>query len=427
MVRRHVIIPSAKLLRHGLRMAGRHGSALPGKVIERIDPHFLRAMLGKLPKGVVIVTGTNGKTTTTHMLVQILRAEGVRVLTNPSGSNLTRGLISTVVEQSSVTGKLPYDIAVFEMDEAYAPLLAAAVPPKVVVALNVMRDQLDRYGELDTTARLIATAAAHAEILVVNGNDELLLQKTTQHPHRLTFGLATNLLSQLSSESNLYGQQAFKEQTLDAKIVAIKSTNERISYTINSATETVKGHLPLLGIHNVMNAIAAIFTTKVLLPESSSTNAAACLEQFKPAFGRGETLMIAGREVTVALVKNPSGFNQNIATFVNPAIDAVLIVINDDYADGRDVSWLWDVQIAKLATFKGVIFVGGTRRYDMALRLKYENIAYEVVDTDNTTDLMSHVISSKAWSAHLLVIPTYTAMLAIRKWLTAKLGGKHIW
>lgn len=427
MVRRHILIPSAKLLRHSLRIAGGHGSALPGRIIERIDPRFLQRMLSSLPQGVVIVTGTNGKTTTTHMLVHLLRAQGLKVLTNPSGSNLTRGLISTIVEQSTAYGKLPYDIAVFEVDEAYAPLLAAAVPPRMLVALNVMRDQLDRYGELDTTASFIAKAAAASQTLVVNGNDNLLLQKTAAHPDRHTFGLSSELRDQISSEATLYQQDTKKTVKCEAEIVEIKSTKEQVDFSLRIGGQTIKAGLSLLGTHNILNSSAALFTTKLLEPKSDLPALAHELKTFRPAFGRGETLKVGGRELTVALIKNPSGFTQNVATFVNSSIDAVLVIINDEYADGRDVSWLWDAQIDQLRSFQGVIFVGGTRRFDMALRLKYEDIPFKVIDVESTDALMSEVMTSKEWQRHLLIIPTYTAMLATRKWLGNKLGGKHIW
>jgi len=423
----HIIL--AKILRKGLRLSGGHGSALPGRIIEQLDPHFLARTLAPLPEGVVVVTGTNGKTTTTHMLVHLLRAQGKRVLTNPSGSNLTRGLISTIVEHSSTSGNLPFDIAVFEVDEAYAPLLARKVPLRLLLALNVMRDQLDRYGELDATATYIAKAAELAKTVVVNGNDVLLTAKTNAHQGRLLFGLASHLLAQLSSEDNLYAkaQRSAKPQKLDAEIVDFSTTETHAMYTLNSGGEQVSGSLPVLGLHNALNACAAIFTTKILIPPANLKECASELRNFQPAFGRGETLRIEGKDLTVALIKNPSGFTQNLSTFVRPGVGAVLIVINDEYADGRDVSWLWDVQIDKLKNFKGKIFVGGCRRFDMALRLKYAAVPFEVVDTDESDEMMRVILASSQWKEHLLIIPTYTAMLAIRKWLGVKLGRKHLW
>lgn len=424
-MRRSGLIILSKALRRVLRVAGGHGSALPGRIIERLDPKFLEHTLARLPQGVVVVTGTNGKTTTTHMLVRLLRAQGLKVLTNPSGSNLTRGIISTIVEHSTKTGVLPYDIAVLELDEAYAPLIAKQVPPKVLVALNVMRDQLDRYGELDTTAKLISSAAQYAECLVVNANDTLLMQKTANHAKRYTFGLSSHLVSSLSSEATLFAKgKPAEEQKMNAKIVDFKSTESTSLFQINLGDEQVKATLSLLGIHNAMNASAAMLTTKILQPAVAMKALAVELAHFSPAFGRGETVVLNSRDITVALVKNPSGFTQNLATFVKPQITTMLILINDDYADGRDVSWLWDVRIANLKDFKGKIYIGGYRRYDMALRLKYEGITYEVIDGEIPTVMQRVLDGSKG---HLLLIPTYTAMLAARKWLSARLGGKHIW
>lgn len=421
----------AKSLRGIARLKGGHGSALPGYVIEKLDRSFLPWMLGQLPLGVVVVTGTNGKTTTTRMLVQLLRDNELRVLTNASGSNLTRGLISTVIEHSTAKGKLPYDIAVFELDEAYAPIFASMVKPHVLVALNVLRDQLDRYGEIDTTASLIAKAGGHAKQVVANGNDPLLMSKLQIHPVLHTFGLAHNLEGKLSSEANLYsassGKSSQKAPHYDAEIVDIKSSEESQQIRAKIVGEQISGTLPLLGTHNALNAVVAILATKTILPKVAAQMLIKNLEHFRPAFGRGESMKVQGRELTVALIKNPSGFTQNVNTFVRSSIDAILIVINDEYADGRDVSWLWDSHIAKLKEFKGVIYVGGTRRYDMALCLKYQGIEHQVIDAKSAGVTMRKVMRSSKWQRHLLVIPTYTAMLAVRKWLGVQQGVKHIW
>jgi len=150
-------------------------------------------------------------------------------------------------------------------------------------------------------------------------------------------------------------------------------------------------------------------------------------KEASPAFGRGETLQVGGHEVTVALVKNPAGFTQNITTFVNPTLGAICIIINDNYADGRDVSWLWDAQVTKLKTFEGPIFIAGSRRYDMALRLKYEGIKFEVLSGADVTTALKSLFARVDWSGHLLIVPTYTAMLTVRKWLGKKLGVRRIW
>lgn len=419
----------AKFVRQLVRLRGGSGSALPGYLVEKVDKTFLPEMLTQLPLGVVVVTGTNGKTTTTRMLVELLRQNELRVLTNESGSNLTRGLISTAIERSKLNGRLPYDIAVFELDEAYAPKFTAMISPKLLIALNVMRDQLDRYGELDTTANFIAKAAASAQTVIINGSDPLLMQKIVSKTPLLTFGLAPAIQGELSSETNLFSKKRSIQQaeSFTATIHEIKTAdhNQKFTATINS--ELISCTLPLLGTHNAQNALVAILATKVILPQVDTANTASQLREYQPAFGRGESMTVLGRELTVALIKNPSGFTQNVATFVRSGIDAVLIVINDEYADGRDVSWLWDSNIEKLKLFRGHIFVGGTRRYDMALCLKYQGIACEVVDAEKPDQLMKNVLHSSKWHEHLLIIPTYTAMLSIRKWLAHKQGVKRIW
>jgi UDP-N-acetylmuramoylalanine-D-glutamate ligase len=162
-----------KLTRKGLRLMGRTGSALPGRVVEKLSPNFLAVMLAQLPGGVIVVSGTNGKTTTTKIIAKLLESQGLRVLTNPTGSNFVRGIISAVVDKASWGGKLPYDIAVFEQDEAHAVHFAKVVKPRGVLVLNVMRDQMDRFGEIDTTLRLLETLAQSAtEFAVLNANDE---------------------------------------------------------------------------------------------------------------------------------------------------------------------------------------------------------------------------------------------------------------
>lgn len=430
MLRRTLLILFAKAARSLVRLKGGHGSALPGLIVEKFDDNFLPAILNQLPQGVIVVTGTNGKTTTTRMIVHLLRAQGLSVITNHSGSNLNRGLISTLIEHCSITGRLEGDLAVFELDEAYARHFTKKVAPKLLVALNVMRDQLDRYGEIDITASYIAEAAEKAGMVLVNGNDTLLCSKITAvNKNTKKFGLSTQLQRQLASEATLYGKaQTVKsnQRELEARVTEVSSadTSQHIVFDIQGTK--VQADIALLGIHNALNVCVAIFTAN-LVTGQKLTALVRNLKDFKPAFGRGETLNIDQKEVTVALVKNPSGFTQNLTTFVNDKIDRILIVINDEYADGRDVSWLWDCNIEPLKTFTGTIYVGGTRRFDIALCLKYQGINCEVVDTPEIEKMMKAVIHEAQPEEHLLIIPTYTAMLGVRKWIARQGGGKRIW
>jgi len=184
-----------KSVRGLTRLKGTGGHALPGLVVERLLPRYLASMLAQLPDGVVVITGTNGKTTTTKMVVELLRANGKRVLTNPTGSNFTRGIISSLTHQAKLSGHLPFDIGIFELDEAYARHFVAQVKPKWVLALNVMRDQLDRFGELDTAARLIADTMLEAtEGVIINDDDARLVAHALQaNKHTMYFGVAPKL------------------------------------------------------------------------------------------------------------------------------------------------------------------------------------------------------------------------------------------
>lgn len=421
----------AKSIRFWGRLLGKNGSALPGYVIEKMCPNFLqRSLRGKLPLGVIVVVGTNGKTTTTRMIVQLLASQGYAVMTNASGSNLTRGIISTVVEKSTILGSLTYDVAVLEVDEAYAPHICEEIRPDMLVALNVLRDQLDRYGEIDVTARYIAAAAAFTKKIVSNGNDMLLRQKLSQNKLQVVnVGFSAKLQHALNSEATLYQSVDKKTSKLDAVVEKIETTEEAQLFTLGYAKKTHTIRLPLLGTHNVFNASMAFVAVSEFLEVDAAESEAilAELSRVSPAFGRGETLAVDSKEVTIALVKNPAGFAQNMVTFVRPEVTAILIIINDKYADGRDVSWLWDAQIGPLEAFTGRIYIAGIRRYDMALRLKYQSIDYTVVDTDSAREACEEVFAALADGSHLLVVPTYTAMLQARGWLARKTGTKRIW
>lgn len=429
MIRYRTALIAAKGVQGFGRLLGGHGSALPGLVAETICPDFL-AITGRhaFTDGVIVVTGTNGKTTTTRLLVGLLRSKGKRVLTNASGSNLSRGIISTFVEHMGFTGAMDADIAVLEIDEAYAPRITEYMHPDAFLALNVLRDQLDRYGEIDTTARLIAKAAKHAKQVFINGDDDLLLKRvkeTKDAKHITTVGFASALQTKLVTEASLYGANIDdKKSTISINTAMQGKESQSVSISVEQKKYAFK--LPLLGIHNAFNAtIAAVAASRVVGDVYAELND--LYKEASPAFGRGETLQVGNHEVTVALVKNPAGFTQNLTTFVKPTLGALCIIINDNYADGRDVSWLWDAQVSKLKTFEGPIFIAGSRKYDMALRLKYEGIKFEVLsDADITTSLKS-LFARADWSGHLLIVPTYTAMLTVRKWLGKKLGVKRIW
>lgn len=401
-----------------LRLAGRSGSALPGLVMERLYPQFLPKVLSPVEKKIILVTGTNGKTTTTKMLVAGLRGAGARVVTNSTGSNMTRGLIAALIEDMTYFGSLkPTDWFVFEMDEAYAPVFTDRISPKLLVALNVLRDQLDRYGEIDTTARLIQETALKTDSFVYNTLDPLLSRVAAvvrdQDKTVISFGVSKGLLNKVLNEQSLYGEQIAQDTsdiTLE-KVAEDKHTQKLSIRSRPSVSNSLHLSIPVKGFHNALNATAVIATLDRLLDSNDMHQAREGISAMPTPFGRGELLRLGGKSLTVALVKNPSGFTTNLATFVQRAHpDVVLFVVNDKFADGRDVSWLWDVTFKGVVPQKTELFTAGIRGYDMALRLQHDGLSA-------TTELsVSRVLARLMKSKHqnIVIIPTYTALFEVR-------------
>ena len=383
------------------RLRGGHGSALPGLVAERIAPNFLRDVLGRLPRGVVVVSGTNGKTTTTKMTVELLRAAGLKVFTNPSGSNFTRGVASSAIAEMR-WGRLDADIAVVELDEAHAVHFVNKIAPKYTLLLNVLRDQLDRFGEIDTTASYLQkVAAATTDTVILNREDPRIADITAK---KTVFFGYSNAVSQLfPNDDELYGLKIARSPK-PASIVLEKIDGEKVTFNIGAT------RLELRGAHNAFNAAGALaLTKKILGAEFDSKKILAALSDIKPAFGRGESFSVNGVSLELILVKNPSGFRIVLGSQYNPAA-STMIAINDQYADGRDVSWLWDVD---LSCIKRVAMVSGVRAYDMALRLGCQNITINHVDTDLDTALTRFLGDHPDQPKQIFT--TYTAMLQMRK------------
>ncbi len=404
-----------------LRITGRRGSALPGLVVEKIQPGFLSKTLGQLPRGVVIVTGTNGKTTTTKIISEMLQSQGVRVLTNPTGSNFVRGIIAAVIENISLSGKLPYDVAVFEQDEAHAVKFTNLVKPHGVVALNVMRDQMDRFGEIDTTAKLIGKVIAKtSDWVVLNANDSRISVFKDQVTAKkiVWFGHDKELGSHFLSDDQHYSQNQPKFFSATDKIdVCLQDfADGQTSLIIDGQSHDFVSQLE--GAHNALNITAAIAAVETLLPKVSYPELAHGLAGIEPAFGRGEQIVLKdGSRLRLQLVKNPSGFTHSLRALKGQDFGAIGIAINDNYPDGRDVSWLWDVDFS-LINHKPVI-CGGVRAYDMAVRLKYDRIDSQYTVT-NLKDFLEKIISLSGKQKPAVIFCTYTAMLALRKMLKSR-------
>ena len=402
-----------KSVKRLMRLRG-GGSALPGLVVERLDPHFLPRALSDLPYGVVVISGTNGKTTTTKMVVQLLRAHGLTVFTNPSGSNFTRGIAAALIDKVDDKGKLVADVAVLELDEAHAVHFVKLVKPRFSLILNVLRDQLDRFGEIDHTAKLLQRIVdATTEGVVLNREDSIVRAMAPDNKKVQYFGLSTDLRALFPSDAEMHGGKSSNEKQPHphrGDVILEKVAGRTATFAFGT-TEQKPVELKIDGVYNVLNAAGALALALMIcgLGADESKTLLAELSEVKPAFGRGEAILIDGEPLEIVLVKNPSGFRLALRSYDDsPA--STMIAINDNYADGRDMSWLWDVSFESLRP--AVMMVSGIRAYDMALRLQYDQVDVSHVEPDLAKALRAFIDHT---SGRRRIYCTYTAMLSLRR------------
>lgn len=397
------------------------GSALPGLVVEKLDPHYLARVLGSLPQGVVVISGTNGKTTTTKMVVELLRSTGLKVYSNKTGSNFSRGVIAGILSELDEEHQLVADIAVLELDEAHATHFVRQIKPRYSLLLNVMRDQLDRFGEIDHTAKLLATVAEHTTHgIVLNRDDRLIrgLAKNIPDSTKLRyFGLSAHLLDTFPGDDELHGKSTGEPAV---KLPPIRSTDVILEAADGRRATFALGNKPqqpvelkIDGVYNLLNAAAALCMVRMILGDKADIGQLlTSMSEVRPAFGRGEAVIVNGQPLEIVLVKNPSGFRLALHSYLQSP-GKTMIAINDNYADGRDMSWLWDVDFSQ---FDSVESVSGTRAYDMAVRLQYEGVKFGQVET-NINRALKHFLKQDGPKR---IFCTYTAMLKIRRLLAAK-------
>ena len=419
----------------------------------------------------VLVSGTNGKTTTTRMVVELLRGQGLKVFTNPTGSNFTRGVVAALLGAMPLNGRLDADVAVLELDEAHATHFVRTVKPRAALLLNVMRDQLDRFGEIDYTASLLhKVARATTGTVVLNADDPRLAAPSFRADLRADvrgFAVSPQLRSVFLSDDELHdsldgctlGQPKKETEAKPATEAPLDSVKEpgqgepdavvaesqaktkppkkpaqplEIVATLEEmmgrhAVIDLAGHrhevdFAIPGAHNILNATAAMGLVKELLGERTDEQAlAASAAKVTAAFGRGELLSIDGQEVELGLVKNPAGFRMSLlsaAAVRSQQPPLIMIAINDQYADGRDMSWLWDVDFTPLKQ-AGVSIVTGVRATDMALRLSYDDVAVGKVEADLSQALAQLVKLSREQHRPIRILSTYTAMLELRSLLAS--------
>lgn len=396
------------------------GSALPGLVIEKIDPKFIQRTLADLPQGVVIISGTNGKTTTTKIVVELLESVGLKVFTNRTGSNFSRGVAAALLDEVNIRGKLDADIAVLELDEAWAVKFVQIVRPRFSLLLNVMRDQLDRFGEIDNTAALLQKIAEATSDTVVLNRDDPRIFKISEHiqAKKVFFGTTSELLQLMPTDDTLKYGTAVANQSVAADVLLKKINAQQATFQIDN--KEIDVDLQLTGVYNLLNAAAAVALARQIAGPEITDTILSALENIKPAFGRGETIYLNGTPIELILVKNPSGFRLALLSFAKNN-SATMIAVNDNYADGRDVSWFWDVDFSLL---KNVAMISGVRAYDMALRLQYDDIPIGKIDTNISKALEDFINTNPDEPKQIFC--SYTAMTTIRRLLSEKTDVEEI-
>lgn len=401
-----------------------NGSTWPGHIALTVNKKFIRQLVASSHIKIIVIAGTNGKTTTAKLLRAILTANGNRVLQNDSGANLLNGIASSLLLHATPLGKLPYDYAIFEADENALSQLLQEINPDTLILLNLFRDQLDRYGEVHSIAERWLKALTHLSSkthLLLNADDPEIafLGKETKATVRY-FGLkdsdvtsdhAADSVHCPSCHTRLEYKKIYYSHLGDWHCNFCKFT--RPSHDISSFTL-----YPLAGIYNRYNTHAAVLTARLFEIDENVITAA--FSEFTPAFGRQEILTKDGRKIQIFLSKNPTSFNQSLRTINELQGKNLLIILNDGIADGRDISWIWDTEIESYTEKMEHITISGTRCFDMGLRFKYaEKITQFSVEPDlaKATEI---AIAETPVKETLYVLPTYTAMLEIRKLLTGK-------
>jgi UDP-N-acetylmuramyl tripeptide synthase len=452
-----------KLAGFASRTLGRGGgTTVPGVVARRVDPHILRRLSSQLREGVVVVAGTNGKTTTTRMLSSILEADQRPPLHNRAGANLLSGLTSTAVAGSSWFGQPTAAIGLFETDEAALPDVIAETQPRLVLLHNLFRDQLDRYGEVDTIAKhwrkALETLPATSTVLL-NADDpaiaalgsELAPQvryyglDDTRHASDATRHIADSQFCRRCGAPYAYtvrfyahvghyhcpqcGQQRPNPDYQLARLDLAGDQGSRLFMQFEGGALELQ--LPIPGLYNALNALAATAAAHELGVKPQLVRNT--LEQFSAAFGRIERIDAQGKPMLVALIKNPVGASETMRMLTNSRQNNgqplhLLIAINDKHADGTDVSWLWDADFEQLNGQIASAVVSGTRAEDMAVRLKYACIdPAHIVVAPQLANALDQALAQLPANTTLYTLPTYTAMLELRAELAQRGWVKQFW
>ncbi len=401
------------------------GTSIIGKYVLKIDKDFLKHSNSYISTK-INVTGTNGKTTTSGLISHLIFKENHSIINNSMGANMLNGVVNTIATSLNIFKKTDY--SVIESDEAYLAKIYDKFDADFLIVTNLFRDQLDRYGELETTKKFIQNGINKKENLTLFLNADDPLVASLQGNNKIYYGVedvfyADENLKNKSSVEEIFNCPCGKELKYSKKFYAQQGhyycdcgysrpePKYKAQVTLYKDCSIIKINgesyeVPLIGLFNAYNALAAIS----LCLELGIKNIKENLTSFKVAFGRSEVKYLNGKKVLIQLIKNPIGANEVLKTV---DLDSnILIVINDNYADGRDVSWLWDAQFELLKNANKEIVVSGIRANDMALRLKYADVK-NVKIIENINQAIEHL--SKNADNNITILPTYTALLKINK------------
>ena len=449
-----VALLACRLARFGLRLLGRGGTDFPGKIALKICPKLLETLAKNVTT--IIVTGTNGKTTTARMIEQALADSGISYFANKSGANLLSGITAEYAMHASLSGKMNYTHAVIECDEGAFKLVGPRVDAKAVLVTNVFRDQLDRYGEVTGTLNsiLMGIKKSPNAVLCLNADDSLTRSLADEVDNPVVFyGVNTPVYASRVQEASdapfcihckheyeysfvTYGHLGGyrcpncgysrpEPEVAVSKVIVSDAEHSELEFTMDGKTYAANVNLP--GGYNIYNACSAMAVGKALGLDAATV--ASSLSNFECGFGRMERFEIEGHKIRMILIKNPAGCNQVLNFLSNVAEPTLFVVcLSDHTQDGKDVSWIWDVDFEKLLEMGDQlsgIYVSGNRAEDMAVRFKYAGIPVEKLRViKDHAELMRACLDQPN---PVYIMPTYTAMLSLRNYISKTFGFKQFW
>ncbi|HEY7951362.1 MAG TPA: MurT ligase domain-containing protein [Solirubrobacteraceae bacterium] len=458
------------------RLRGGGGTSAPGKLLIRLDPGAIGALAGRLPQGSIVISATNGKTTTAAFTAGIFAQHGTSLVHNRAGANMAGGIASTLLRAARSRGAIAGELGLFEVDEFWLGDLLGQLRPRAILLGNLFRDQLDRYGELESIAERWAgaldTDPARAARLVLNADDPMVadlgrvrdggdVDAVIAGAQVIYYGVQDDSLAlagMAHAADAKHCRRCGNPYLFDAiylghlghyhcpscgqtrptpTVTATDVTLEGVRsarFTLHTPAGAAEVRLALPGLYNVYNALAAAALATAL--EIPLPTIVAGLQATPPAFGRAESVDLAGRELRILLVKNPAGANEVLRTLaLEPGQHDLLGVLNDNTADGRDVSWIWDADFELLAGRLRRVTCAGSRAAELAVRLKYAGIDPALIHVcDDLATALDQAAAARPadmtdgeTETPLYALPTYTAMLALRQLLVSRGEARSAW